>query len=48
LLAGSTATEPGPVPAAIIPIDAKAPVVALIVYMNTLPANPGVMFCVAT
>ena len=35
------ATETGSVPVAIVPVDVKAPVVALIVYMETLPADPA-------
>jgi len=40
--------EPGFIAAAIVPMDAKAPVVALIVYMDTLPAALGVKLEVAT
>jgi hypothetical protein len=45
---GSTATDAGLMPAAIVPVDVKAPVVVLIVYMDTLPADPGVPFSFAT
>ena len=36
------------VPAAIVPMNVKPPAVALMVYIDTLPADPGVSLAVAT